>query len=222
VLIVRRLLSFKRGKDECQVNGTTVVSNKDGINSMPVASGGANSMMAASYDNPHAQGGFTRGCAEKPAYVITAKSRIPVEVTTTDDDVITLKAAPKASTTDDDEMTFKVTPHDNRITFKVTPQIAEKQDIWEADLERKEIQGNGIERNASEVLDNDNGAHGADANLLLAISKDLQERKATKADDAPVPMSLWEEHLVEDGTRIWSAKERQNLPCACSALRKRM
>jgi hypothetical protein len=50
----------------------------------------------------------------------------------------------------------------------------------------------------------------------------MRERKATKSDDALVPMSLWEEHLIEDGTREWTSEERKQLPTACDSLRKRM
>jgi hypothetical protein len=57
---------------------------------------------------------------------------------------------------------------------------------------------------------------------LEGITKDMRERKATKSDDAAVPMSLWEEHLVEDGTREWTAEEKKGLPRACDFFRKRM
>jgi hypothetical protein len=59
-------------------------------------------------------------------------------------------------------------------------------------------------------------------NNLISISKDMRERKATKSDDAPVPMSLWEEHLVDDGTREWTPLARKLLSGACDAWRKRM
>jgi hypothetical protein len=58
--------------------------------------------------------------------------------------------------------------------------------------------------------------------ILAGISKNLRERKATKSDDAPVPMSMWEEHLVEDGERVWTQKERKKLTKACDLLRRRM
>ena len=57
---------------------------------------------------------------------------------------------------------------------------------------------------------------------LQDITKDMRERKATKSDDAPVPMSLWEEHLVDDGTQVWTVEEKKLLPRACDTLRKRM
>jgi hypothetical protein len=51
----------------------------------------------------------------------------------------------------------------------------------------------------------------------------MRERKATKSDDPAVPMSLWEEHLIKDGTRAWMRKdERKNLTAACDTLRKLM
>jgi hypothetical protein len=50
---------------------------------------------------------------------------------------------------------------------------------------------------------------------LKSLKKDMRERKATKADDAPVPMSVWEEHLIEDGTREWTKEERKDLGPAC-------
>jgi hypothetical protein len=57
---------------------------------------------------------------------------------------------------------------------------------------------------------------------LKSLTKDMRERKAPKADDAPVPMSIWEEHLIEDGTREWTKEERKDLGPACDVLRKRM
>jgi hypothetical protein len=41
-------------------------------------------------------------------------------------------------------------------------------------------------------------------------------------DDAPVPLSLWEEHLINDGAREWTKGERRKLGPACDMLRKRM
>eukprot|EP00978_Attheya_sp_CCMP212_P040673 scaffold224742_cov45-Attheya_sp.AAC.1 len=35
--------------------------------------------------------------------------------------------------------------------------------------------------------------------LLKAIDREKRERKATKADDAEVPVYLWEEHMINDG-----------------------
>jgi hypothetical protein len=71
---------------------------------------------------------------------------------------------------------------------------------------------------------NDNlaGSEEVPNDILAGISKNLRERKATKSDDAPVPMSMWEEHLVEDGERVWNQKERKNLTKACDLLRRRM
>jgi hypothetical protein len=46
---------------------------------------------------------------------------------------------------------------------------------------------------------------------LQCMSKDLQERKATK---------MWEEHLIEDGAREWTKKERSELRPACDTLRR--
>jgi hypothetical protein len=50
--------------------------------------------------------------------------------------------------------------------------------------------------------------------LLEQISRDLWERKATKADDADIPEYLWEEHLVDDNAQHWTAKDRVGLPRA--------
>jgi hypothetical protein len=57
---------------------------------------------------------------------------------------------------------------------------------------------------------------------LEGLSKDLRERKATKSDDAPVPLSMWEEHLISDGARRWTVRERRKLEPACDTLRTRM
>jgi hypothetical protein len=56
---------------------------------------------------------------------------------------------------------------------------------------------------------------------LQQLTQDLRERKATKSDDAAVPLSLWEEHLINDGARAWTKGERRKLGPACDALRKR-
>ena len=34
---------------------------------------------------------------------------------------------------------------------------------------------------------------------LAEIAREARERKATKADDAEVPIYLWEEHMINDG-----------------------
>jgi hypothetical protein len=39
-----------------------------------------------------------------------------------------------------------------------------------------------------------------DDKMLDAIDREKRERKATKADDAEVPVALWEEHLINDGS----------------------
>jgi hypothetical protein len=57
---------------------------------------------------------------------------------------------------------------------------------------------------------------------LEGLSKDLRERKATKSDDAPVPLSMCEEHLISDGAWRWTARERRKLEPACDTLRTRM
>jgi hypothetical protein len=46
---------------------------------------------------------------------------------------------------------------------------------------------------------------------LQNLTKDLRERKATKSDDAPVPLSLWEAHLINDGAREWTKGEHRKL-----------
>jgi hypothetical protein len=57
---------------------------------------------------------------------------------------------------------------------------------------------------------------------LEGLSKDLWERKATKSDDSPVSLSMWEEHLISDGARRWTVRERRKLEPACDTLRTPM
>jgi len=48
--------------------------------------------------------------------------------------------------------------------------------------------------------------------LLDDIARELRERKAVKSDDAGIPEYLWEEHLVDDGDRVWGNEDRLKLP----------
>jgi hypothetical protein len=49
-----------------------------------------------------------------------------------------------------------------------------------------------------------------------------REQKATKADDAPIPEYLWEEHLLSDGPTPWVVTDFVKLRKAMDLLRARM
>ena len=53
-----------------------------------------------------------------------------------------------------------------------------------------------------------------DHKLSLAASPEAHDRKATKADGAPVPTYLWEDHLRLGGLPTWHSTTAPELPVA--------
>eukprot|EP00978_Attheya_sp_CCMP212_P017428 scaffold46399_cov52-Attheya_sp.AAC.1 len=47
--------------------------------------------------------------------------------------------------------------------------------------------------------------------LFAEIDREKRERKATKSDDAEVPVYLWEEHLIDDGEFGWTTEDLPRL-----------
>eukprot|EP00978_Attheya_sp_CCMP212_P021401 scaffold62428_cov58-Attheya_sp.AAC.4 len=57
---------------------------------------------------------------------------------------------------------------------------------------------------------------------LDAISREIRERKATKADDAEVPTYLWDKHLLADSDFGWTDQDMPRLNLLGSVLKKLM
>jgi hypothetical protein len=86
----------------------------------------------------------------------------------------------------------------------------------------------GIPEATSKPLNSDQDSSGdkertAKDDLLKDVSRQQQERKAVKADDAAVPEYLWEEHLMT-GSEVndWNSKSIDNLRRVSSWLREHM
>jgi hypothetical protein len=58
--------------------------------------------------------------------------------------------------------------------------------------------------------------------LVVEVSRQHRERKATKSDDAEVPEDLWEDHLLSDGPTPWIVSDRTKLREGMWLLRRRM
>ncbi len=52
------------------------------------------------------------------------------------------------------------------------------------------------------------------------LSREERDKKATKSDKAPVPIYLWEEHLVADGPSPWSVEQQKGLARAMEVARR--
>ena len=60
------------------------------------------------------------------------------------------------------------------------------------------------------------------SHLLDDITREARERKATKADDAEVPVYLWFEHMFEDGDCAWTMQQQEQIKAQADWMRGRM
>ena len=58
------------------------------------------------------------------------------------------------------------------------------------------------------------------SSILDEVSKDKRERKATKADDAEVPISMWTDHYLEESTLKWNSSDKSSIEKAMDTMRK--